>query len=98
MRFQAEAVQQQGEEERFVLAVAVALRQRGVRLPRLVRAAPHLDAEVADVVLHEADGGGDLRVARRVLAANLRGQRLHGGERFEVRLEEVRRPLRYLAP
>ena len=30
-----------------------------------MRVASHLDAEVADVVLHEPDGGDELRVARR---------------------------------
>ncbi len=96
--FQAELAEQCHEQQRLVFAIAPASFERFPRLVRLVGVASHLDAEVADVVLHEADGGGDLRVARGIGCAESIGERFHFGGGARVEPEHRLRPRRHFGP
>src|SRR5947207_7318349 len=98
MRVDADLAQQRRKEKCFVFAIAPALIEHVRWLMRLVRVAAHLDAEIADVVLDETDGGDNLRVASRVLVADLLRKFFYFDARCVIELEERVRPFRDLAP
>ncbi len=97
-RVGAEAAQQRDEQQRLVLAVAETLPEHLAGCVRLVRAWPHLNPQVADLVLHEARrfrGSRPQSARRRPEPLDKAAQ---FGRGLHLPFEERAGPVRHLRP
>ncbi len=89
---------EEGDEERdLVLAIAITTREHRGRIRRPAPGDPHLDADVSDLILNEAQRPKRELLRRTTVSLRLLDPVKHGGIGLAVR-EELRPPLSYVSP